>query len=311
VSDGYSPLDDFTVAVARLGELRRQRLLRVEVFSSGRVALKIDESASDVPARGNGVYLDVEDVLSAIAMRDPIEEFVLARSGTSDGGGAPEHDVWEAKFAAAVAAFPAAELRPPLAGRARARLRAAFTDALIALARRAGYLARLMYQPSFRKLLGARGRRLAWRALGAKIADSAWIGEGVVLRLPQHVTVGAGTQIAGRVRIESFGEVRIGRNVLMKDTDLYSTQHDVDHPRFAAQRRTITIGDYALLANRIIILPGVRIGSHAVVRTGSVVARDVPDYGVAAGNPAEVVGERARIRYTYVPSSAQRAPSLD
>ena len=41
------------------------------------------------------------------------------------------------------------------------------------------------------------------------------------------------------------------------------------------------------------------------------VARDVPDYGVAVGNPARVVKERARIRYTYVPSSVQRAPSIE
>jgi maltose O-acetyltransferase len=113
------------------------------------------------------------------------------------------------------------------------------------------------------------------------------------------------------MRIESFAEVRIGRNVLMNDADIYSAQHDINHPRFAAQRRPVTIGDYAWLPHKIILLPGVRIGNYAVVGTGSVVSRDVPDYAVAVGNPARVVKERARIRYTYVPSSVQRPPSIE
>jgi len=41
-----------------------------------------------------------------------------------------------------------------------------------------------------------------------------------------------------------------------------------------------------------IILKGVTIGEGAVVGAGSVVTKDVPDYGVVAGNPATL------IRYT-------------
>lgn len=37
------------------------------------------------------------------------------------------------------------------------------------------------------------------------------------------------------------------------------------------------------------ILPGIRIGKHAVVGAASVVTKDVPDYAVAVGNPARVI----------------------
>jgi len=40
-----------------------------------------------------------------------------------------------------------------------------------------------------------------------------------------------------------------------------------------------------------IILPGVRIGSKAVIGAGSVVTRDVPDVVFAAGNPCRVIRE--------------------
>jgi maltose O-acetyltransferase len=38
-----------------------------------------------------------------------------------------------------------------------------------------------------------------------------------------------------------------------------------------------------------IILPGVTIGSRAVIGAGSVVTRDIPDAVFAAGNPCRVV----------------------
>ena len=110
--------------------------------------------------------------------------------------------------------------------------------------------------------------------------------------------------------IESYGEVSIGRNVIINDSDLFTTQHDVNDPRFKAEVRSISIGDYAWLPRKVIVLPGVRIGSYAVIGTGSVVSGDVPDYGVAVGNPARVVKERARIRYTYVPTASHHRPLL-
>jgi acetyltransferase-like isoleucine patch superfamily enzyme len=40
------------------------------------------------------------------------------------------------------------------------------------------------------------------------------------------------------------------------------------------------------------IVPGVRIGEGTVVGAGSVVAKDLPPYWVAAGNPARAIRRR-------------------
>jgi maltose O-acetyltransferase len=129
------------------------------------------------------------------------------------------------------------------------------------------------------------------------------------MRNPKHVSIGAGSRIGGRVWIDSWGEITIGSNVLMNgEIDLFSTQHLLDHPRLKEERRAVSIGDYAWLPWKIIVLPGVSIGSHAVIGSGSVVSRDVPDYGVAVGNPARVVKERARIEYKYVPATIEQRP---
>mgnify|MGYP001095878185 CR=1 FL=1 len=53
----------------------------------------------------------------------------------------------------------------------------------------------------------------------------------------------------------------------------------------------IVIEDGAWIGAGAIILDGVRIGRNGVIGAGSVVTRDVPDYGIAIGAPAEVVGD--------------------
>jgi maltose O-acetyltransferase len=69
------------------------------------------------------------------------------------------------------------------------------------------------------------------------------------------------------------------------------------HPFNAELRRRqefgkpVEVGSDVWLGGGAIILPGVRIGSRAVVGAGSVVTRDIPDGVFAAGNPCRVIRE--------------------
>jgi serine acetyltransferase len=162
----------------------------------------------------------------------------------------------------------------------------------------------LMARHAFRKALGSRGRRRAWCLLGAQLADDVKLSARVAMRRPEHVSIGPGSRLDGRIWIDSWGQVAIGANVQMNgDIDLYTGSHDINSPHLlAGDIRPIEIGDYAWLAHRIIVLPGRKVGRCAVIGSGAVVAHDIPDYGVAAGNPARVVKERARVDFTYRPS---------
>jgi maltose O-acetyltransferase len=55
--------------------------------------------------------------------------------------------------------------------------------------------------------------------------------------------------------------------------------------------RPVAIGSDVWVGGGAIILPGVRIGSRAVIGAGSVVTRDIPESVFAAGNPCRVVRE--------------------
>ena len=67
------------------------------------------------------------------------------------------------------------------------------------------------------------------------------------------------------------------------------------HPWDARQRRSheygkpVEIGSDVWVGGGAIILPGVRIGSRAVIGAGSIVTRDIPAGVFAAGNPCRVV----------------------
>lgn len=52
---------------------------------------------------------------------------------------------------------------------------------------------------------------------------------------------------------------------------------------------TTTIGDDVFLGAAAIVLAGVTRGNRVIIGAGSVVAKDVPDNSVVAGNPARVI----------------------
>ncbi len=53
--------------------------------------------------------------------------------------------------------------------------------------------------------------------------------------------------------------------------------------------KEIHIKKNAWIGARVSILPGVTIGENAIVGTGSVVTKNVPDNAVVVGSPAKVV----------------------
>ena len=57
----------------------------------------------------------------------------------------------------------------------------------------------------------------------------------------------------------------------------------------AYERQSVIIGEFAKIGGGAVLLPGVRIGHHALVGAGAVVTKDVPPYCIVVGNPARVL----------------------
>ena len=86
--------------------------------------------------------------------------------------------------------------------------------------------------------------------------------------------------------------VRVGSFTLFGPAvQIYTATHPLDAElrRTAELCKPIEIGSDVWVGGGTIILPGVCIGSRAVIGAGSVVTRDIPDDVVAAGNPCRIV----------------------
>lgn len=67
---------------------------------------------------------------------------------------------------------------------------------------------------------------------------------------------------------------------------------------------TTVIGNDVWIGFSATIMSGVKIGNGAIIGAKAVVARDIPDYAVAVGNPARV------IRYRFQPQTIERLTQL-
>lgn len=88
--------------------------------------------------------------------------------------------------------------------------------------------------------------------------------------------------------------ITLGENVYLTDGIRFIT-HDGGTLLFRKKEpdleitKPITLGDNVYIGNNAIILPGVKIGSNAIVGAGSVVTKEVSDNSVVAGNPAKFI----------------------
>ena len=83
--------------------------------------------------------------------------------------------------------------------------------------------------------------------------------------------------------------ITMGDNVTVTNATILA--HD-DSPVLWHKRRRlapVTIGSNVFVGHHSLILPGVTIGSNCIIGAGSIVAKDVPDNCVVAGNPAHVI----------------------
>jgi maltose O-acetyltransferase len=89
-----------------------------------------------------------------------------------------------------------------------------------------------------------------------------------------------------RVRIGSF-------SLFGPAVQIYTPMHPFDAQLRRRQEfgKPVDIGSDVWVGGGAIILPGVRIGSRAVIGAGSVVTRDIPEGTFAAGNPCRVIRE--------------------
>jgi sugar O-acyltransferase (sialic acid O-acetyltransferase NeuD family) len=102
--------------------------------------------------------------------------------------------------------------------------------------------------------------------------------------------IGKGAMLLKDVAMEPG--VNIGDGCLLNRKSNYghgcTIANNTEVGPFAVVSADSYIGEYCLIGIGAIILPRVRIGNHVIVSAGSVVTKNIPDYAVVAGNPAQI-----------------------
>src|SRR6476619_6385317 len=156
-------------------------------------------------------------------------------------------------------------------------------------------------------------------SLPMPVASDVTLGHGVVIFHPELVNL-YGCRIGDGTKIGSFVEIQknatIGKNCKISSHSFICEGVDIEdevfighgvkfindlYPRaVTADGRLQTQDDWQVVKTRVrtrasvgsnaTILAGITIGEGALIGAGAVVTKDVPDYMIAVGVPAQVIG---------------------
>src|SRR5579862_256252 len=118
---------------------------------------------------------------------------------------------------------------------------------------------------------------------------------GGFIRMGENVEIGPYSTLWGAGGIVIGNNVHIGAHVAI-------TAHEATHVRpervdpwdpLIFEFGRVVVEDHVLICSGTQIIPGVRIGHHAMVGAGAVVIDDVPPYALVVGVPARIVKREA------------------
>jgi acetyltransferase-like isoleucine patch superfamily enzyme len=141
--------------------------------------------------------------------------------------------------------------------------------------------------------------RGAWLA----VEKPAWERSEPVLRIGQGVTMRPCCTISASESIDIEDYVVFGAHVSVVDsnhTHSPATEHERPGPHESVLHNPvdtapIRIGRGTWLADGVSVLAGANIGAHCSIGANSVVRGAIPDYSIAVGAPARVVGSTRRV----------------
>lgn len=110
------------------------------------------------------------------------------------------------------------------------------------------------------------------------IEDNVFIGRQAYIDAIGNIKISKGSMIGPKITM-------ISANHYYKGDDLRAIPYDNRYIK-----KSITIEENVWLGANVSILPGVTVGSGAIVGMSSVVTKDIPPFAIAVGNPAKVIG---------------------
>lgn len=135
--------------------------------------------------------------------------------------------------------------------------------------------------------------RFIFRKVGKKIT----IQRGITFGTGFDIEIGNCSGIGRNARIPS--NIRIGDYVMIaSDLIIISNQHKhdrIDIPMYLqgySEKKNAIIGNDVWIGSRVIINPGIEIGTGSIIAAGSVITKNVEPFTIVGGVPAKVIRRR-------------------
>lgn len=136
-----------------------------------------------------------------------------------------------------------------------------------------------------------------------RIASTAWITEKKKLKIEDNVWINHYVRIdtTGGVEIGEGCQIGYGSCILSHSSHIAIRLAGIHYMEEPLEERPgyvfnpVRIGKYTFIAGGCYIMPGVTIGKGCVIGVNSVVTKDIPDYSIAVGSPAKVIGSTLEI----------------
>lgn len=131
------------------------------------------------------------------------------------------------------------------------------------------------------------------KAFGAKIGKGLIIKNNVCIKFPWKLTIGDYVWLGENCWIDNLDEVTIGNHVCISQGALLLTgNHDYTLTSFDYRNAPIIIEEGAWIGAKTVVCPGVTVHSHAILTVGSIINKDMEEYGIYQGNPAKFIRKR-------------------
>ena len=109
------------------------------------------------------------------------------------------------------------------------------------------------------------------------------------------IVVNDGCSFNHYTTILSGGDILIGQNTRFGSfVTILGESHGINPEKGIYHKqplicKDVIIGEYVWVGEKVIIMPGVKIGDWSIIGAGAIVTKNIPAYSIAVGNPAKVI----------------------
>lgn len=135
-------------------------------------------------------------------------------------------------------------------------------------------------------------RQILAKKLFKSCGDGFVANEGCRFNFANNIEIGKNVSWNAGCYLDAKGGIKLGDFSMLTEYVKIFTHSHSEHDHMVREYKPVEIGDYAKVYTSATILPGVKLGTGAIVATGAIVTKSVDDFVLVGGIPAKPMRKR-------------------